>query len=201
LLALKQEPVGRIVLAVHHLAGQFHDFLNLYRDLLPLVTVVEEPIPLGTGGALRHAAHQVRSRTFVALNGDSWLLQPLGPVMAQHAARRRAFTMVVVRANHVHGGVRAKGLISIGPQDEILGFSTGDSQGQGWVNGGCYVIETHAVLGWPAGSYDLERRFMSLVPQGQGGAYRSTGSLLDIGTPECYALAHRLLSPQEAVVP
>lgn len=198
LLALKEERVGRILLAAHHLAGDFREFLHAHRKLLPDVTVVEEPVPLGTGGALRHAAQQVGSRTFLALNGDSWLLQPLEPVMTQHAHRHAAFTMVVVRAEQMLGTARAKGRISLGPQDDILDFSTEAGQADGWINAGRYVIDTDLVLTWPAGRYDLEDRFMSLVPPGRGCAFRSNASLLDIGTPECYALANRLLVAPEA---
>ena len=45
--------------------------------------------------------------------------------------------------------------------------------------------------GWPEGSYDLEQRFLSLVPRGSGWALPSEEPFLDIGTPDCYELANQ----------
>ena len=193
LLALRQEGCARFVLAAHYLAEQFRDFARRYAAMLPDVTVVEESEPLGTGGALQYAVSQVRSPVFVAVNGDSWGLQPVAPVLGEHERKHAVFTMVVVRAPRVEGGARAKGLVATGPGDEITGFSTPDATGKGWVNAGCYVLNKDLVLGWPPGRYDLERNFMTLVPPGRGYVFRSAGSLLDIGTPDCYARAEALL--------
>ncbi len=193
LLALRQEGCARFVLAAQYLAEQFRAFARTYADWLPDVTVIEEPEPLGTGGALRHAVGQVRSSLFLVVNGDSWGLQPVAPVVSAHRRTSALFTMVVVRADRVAGGARAKGLVTIGPQDEIVGFSTPSTTGEGWVNAGCYVVNTELVLGWPSGRYELEREFMALVPAGRGRVFRSKGALLDIGTPDCYARAERLM--------
>lgn len=194
LTALKQEGVSRVILAAHYLAHRFREFAQEYAEALPHVAVVEEPLPLGTGGALRFAAQYVRSSVFIALNGDSWMAQPVSPVLAEHARRDRAFTMVVVRAERVEGMARNKGLVSLGPGRTVIGFSTGDAGPDRWVNAGLYVIERDLVSGWPSGRYDLERNFMSLVPPGEGRAFCSDERLLDIGTPDCYERANRILS-------
>ena len=194
LTALKHEGVSHIILAVRYLAQHFREFAASYAHLLPQVTVIEEPAALGTGGALRHAAQAIRSPVFVALNGDSWMLQPIEPILAEHARRQARFTMVVVRADQVEGPARDKGLVLFGPQGELLGFSTGDGQADRWVNAGLYAIDREVVLAWPQGAYSLEERVMSLVPPGGGRVYCSEGRLLDIGTPDCYAQAGRVLA-------
>ena len=197
LMAMRREGVGRIILAVQYLASRFHEFLRDYADCLPNVTLVEEHSPVGTGGALRHAATHVESTRCVALNGDSWIAQPLAPVITQHVQTGGTFTMVVVQASRVEGGVRHKGLVSLGPRDAMLGFTTGDGTDDGWVNAGCYVLNTDLALGWPEGRYDLESRVLSLVPAGQGYTFRSNESLLDIGTPDCYERANRAFASSE----
>lgn len=194
LLALQQEGCARFVLAAQYLAEQFRDFARKYASELPDITVIEEPEPLGTGGALRYAAPHVRSRAFAVLNGDSWVAQPLTPVLAAHARTEALFTMVVVRADRVEGGARAKGVVVAGTDDIITGFSTPRSAEEGWVNAGCYVLNKDLVLGWPQTRYDLEREFMALVPTGRGCMFRSSGVLLDIGTPDCYARAEATLA-------
>ena len=198
LLALQQEGCSRFVLAAQYLADQFRDFARQHAGLLPDVTVIEEPEPLGTGGALRYAVPHVRSRTFAVLNGDSWVLQPLAPVLRDHARTHALLSMVVVRADHVAGGARAKGVVVTGTDDVITGFSTPRAAEEGWVNAGCYVLNKELVLGWPSERYDLEREFMTLVPAGRGVAFRSEGSLLDIGTPDCYARAGTMLASPSA---
>jgi NDP-sugar pyrophosphorylase family protein len=186
---LQREGLTRIILAVHYLAERFHEFLREYASRLPAVTIVEEPAPLGTGGALRHAAQRIGSSPFAALNGDSWVRQPLAAVVAEHVRKGSAFTMVVVRAEQVEGGARNKGEVSLGAHEELLGLSTADTVSSGWVNAGCYVLNRELVLGWPSGRYDLEPHLMSLVPPGRGYVVRSDESLLDIGTPDSYDMA------------
>jgi NDP-sugar pyrophosphorylase family protein len=191
LRALRAEGFRRILLAVHYLAPQFHLFARTYAGEFPELTVVEESIPLGTGGALRHVVQQVQSPVFLALNGDSWGVPGVLPVLESHARRGARFTMVVVRAEHVEGNAHHKGMVTLGPDEEIRGLTTGDASGPRWVNAGVYALDRDLVQGWPEGSYDLEQHFLSLVPRGSGWACASEAALLDIGTPDCYELASR----------
>ena len=193
LQVLKGAGSGRVILAVHYLADQFRAFADRYASSVPALTIVEEPTPLGTGGALRHALAAVQTIRFAAFNGDSWLEQPLRPVLTQHLQRGASFTMVVVPAAQLVGGARRKGVVTIGPNQEILGCSTPEVIVDGWVNAGCYVLETALVQRWPSGRYDLEQELMSLVPLGEGQVFYSSSSLVDIGTPECYARAQQVV--------
>lgn len=195
LLGLREEGFARILLAAHYLAEQFEAFVSAHQDLGLTLRLLVEPEPLGTGGALRHAACHVPSPVFIAMNGDGWGYQPVAPLLAEHARGDRRLTMVVVRADRVEGGARRKGIVSLGADGGILGFETGDAAADQWVNAGCYVLDRAMVRAWPEGAYDLEQRVMSLVPPGSGYVWRSGGSLLDIGTPDCYVhFASRNLS-------
>lgn len=191
LRALRAEGMTRILLAVHYLAPQFYEFVRTYREEFPNLTVVEERIPLGTGGALRHAVRQVRSSIFMALNGDCWGVKAVTPVLEAHVRRGARMTMVVVRAEQVEGNARHKGMVALDPDGRIQGVATGDASGPQWVNAGVYALDRELVQGWPEGSYDLEHRFLSLVPRGSGWAWTSEEPLLDIGTPDCYERANQ----------
>ena len=188
LLGMKQEGFSRFILTTHYLAEKFHDFVSTYGDLRNDTVVVTEDKPLGTGGALRNAASYVRSATFIGLNGDSYVSQPLMPVLDFHARMGNCFTMVAVRADNVLGGTANKGLLHIGAHCKITGFSPSGG-GLGWVNAGIYVLNRAMVLSWPSGPYSVEESLMSLLGPTEGHVFCSEGRLLDIGTPECYARA------------
>ncbi len=188
---LQQEGFRQFILSAHYLADQFEIFARTYERTFPGIVVVIEPAPLGTGGALRHVAERVRSTVFVVLNGDSWVSQPVTPVLKQHAAAWRALTMVVVDASQVEGGAVKKGLCRLGPTGELLGFTTPEAAHAGWVNAGMYVLDREMVRSWPAGSYSFEQELPKLVSGRSAGVFCSTGRLLDIGTPECYAWANK----------
>jgi DNA-binding MarR family transcriptional regulator len=71
LLRLKEEGFRRFMLAAHYLPEQFEAFVERHRDPFPGLRLVVEPKPLGTGGALRHAADHVESTHFLLL-GSPW---------------------------------------------------------------------------------------------------------------------------------
>ena len=193
LLQLEREGFARFVLACHYLPDNFRALLSTYGDLFPQVKLVVEPEPLGTGGALRHAAAHVSSSPFIAINGDSWVSQPLEPVLAEHLRLNRSFTVVAVPATNVEGGALNKGVWRVGPKGEVAGFATEELVSQGWVNAGIYILEKSFVLSWPDGSYSLEKNLPTLLNGKEAGVFCSTARLLDIGTPDCYKNASRLL--------
>ena len=197
---LQQEGCTRAIVAAHYLAEQFRAFIAAHRAVMPGLELVVEPEPLGTGGALRYAADVVQSETFVALNGDSWLNQPVAPVLEAHRQQGVAVTMVVVRARRVEGSAQDKDAVVIGPQHDIRGFTrAGAADDERWMNAGCYVLERRAVQRWPRGAYVFEARLPSLVTPAQSRVFYSEESLLDIGTPACYAQANEAWPASVAV--
>jgi len=193
---LQEEGFGRFVLSAHYLAEQFRAFAQEHRRALPDIEVVAEPMPLGTGGAVRYAAGAVGSPDFLVINGDSWVSgQRFTPVFAAHERKRRAFTAVAVDAAKVQGGALNKGVWSVNASGGILGFSTESCVTGSWVNAGIYVLNRAMVGEWPEGAFSLEQSFPSLLAGRPCGVFCSTGRLLDIGTPECYQLAQQQIAP------
>jgi histidinol-phosphate phosphatase family protein len=188
---LRREGARRILLAAGYLGEQFKSFVrDAARDLAgPGPEVLVEPEPLGTGGALRHAAEAVRTETFIAMNGDSWFAQPLAPVLQDHARAGRDATVVVIPTASVEGNTRAKGVWRVGAGGQLEGFETLAQAREGWVNAGLYVLDRQLVRGWPAGRFSLEEEFPRLLQGKAAGAFCSRHRLLDIGTPDCYARA------------
>ena len=200
ILNLKSQGFTRFILAAHYLSDQFEAFLSDCAAHLPEVELVIEPEPLGTGGALCHAVGSVRSATFIALNGDTWCSQPLVPVLTDHQRAERVFTVVAVAASNVEGGAFQKGVWRIGLEGNVEDFTTEQNVLEGWVNAGIYVLDRSMVGSWPEGRYSLEENLPALLNGKEARVFCSSGSLLDIGTPQTYEQAGRILQPFEPMV-
>src|SRR5947207_8867139 len=66
---LRRHGVNDVILSCGFLAGGVRDVLGEGKDLGVRLRYVEEPVPLGTGGALRFAGDLLDER-FLMLNGD-----------------------------------------------------------------------------------------------------------------------------------
>lgn len=172
---------------VHFAAGFKAEFLADWLRNTPAgrgATLSTEPQPLGTGGALRYCAPQVRSDPFFVLNGDS-----LSPRL-EFAAMLRAFT----RDGH------ARVLIAVAPIEEAGRFGTVEfddarqitafrekaSRSAGWVNAGVYLMNRAALDLIPAGrKVSIEEEiFPALTAAGHLHAFPIQPPMLDMGTPD-----------------
>jgi D-glycero-alpha-D-manno-heptose 1-phosphate guanylyltransferase len=192
--SLQEEGFRRFILAAHYLPDQFHAFLSAYQSLLSDVELIVEPKALGTGGGLRYATERVCSETFVAMNGDCWIAQPLLHALRDHIRSSADFTAVVIKASQVEGGALNKGLWQLGPQQALIDFETKEDVEEGWVNAGTYVLEKKMVSSWPGGSYSLEENFSILLKSKKAIACCSESRLIDIGTSQVYERAQSLLA-------
>lgn len=183
LRSLKKQGFENFILAVHHLAEQFEDFAKSFQEEFPNLKCLREPAPLGTGGALRHAASHVSSETFVAMNGDSFVPQPLLPVLKFHVEKKSLFTLVAVPTEKVAVEFHNKGGLEIGANNELMSFRGHQTLREKWVNAGIYAASRSAVLCWPPEFFNLENRLESLLEPAKAFAFKSDRCLLDIGTP------------------
>ncbi len=179
--------VARIVLALGHRHEQVLDHLRRYRpagcELVPSV----EPSPLGTGGALRLAAEQVRSDRALVLNADSFTRADLCAFAAFHRQHAAAWSLVLTACEDAS----RYALVETDDAGAVRRFAGPPSAGRGYINAGLYLAERPAMLDWiPAGqSVSLEH---DVFPQhgGQGlWGWRGTFPFIDIGTPESYRQA------------
>jgi mannose-1-phosphate guanylyltransferase len=150
---------------------------------------LEEPRPLGTGGALKFAEELLEERFFM-LNGDVLTDIDLGEQLRQHERTGARVTLALIEVDDPS----AYGLVRRRPDLAVMEFvekPSSDEIDSRLVNAGAYIIERE-VLGEmaPAGSrISIERDlFPALVDRGLFG-YRASGYWLDIGTPERYLQA------------
>jgi len=150
---------------------------------------VEEPEPLGTGGALKFAGDLLDERFFM-LNGDVLTDMDLTAQLAQHdrTGARATLALVPVEDPSAYGLVRCGADGSVTEFLEKPGAAEIDTN---LINAGAYILERSVLDGMPpAGTnVSIEREvFPALVGDGLYG-YESDGYWLDIGTPERYLQA------------
>ncbi len=185
---LKEHGVDRVVMSCGHLAHGVRNVLGDGSALGMDIRYVEEPRPLGTGGAVKYA-EELLDKRFVMLNGDVLTDFDLSAQIAEHersgARATLALTPVDDPTNY--------GLVRIGEGGEVSEFvekPSADLVDSANVSAGVYVLE-RSVLdslehGKPA---SIERDvFPQLVSAGLQG-YVVSGYWLDIGTPERYLQA------------
>ena len=150
------------------------------------VRYVEEPTPLGTGGALRYAGDLLDDR-FVMVNGDVLSDLDLSAQLAQHeqTGARATIALVPVEDPSMYGLVRLQ------PDKAVREFvekPSPDEIDTDLINAGAYVLERSILDEMaPAGTnISIEREvFPKLVGRGLYG-FAGRGYWLDIGTPERY---------------
>jgi len=193
---LRRHGFQRVTLAV----GRQSDMIGLHfghRTFGLDLVYSAEPVPLGTGGALGNAAVLLQSDTALVTNGDSYTDVDLSQFVIEHRARRADLSLVVVP----HDGRGDCGVVSVDRSGKVEWFREKSySSGTQYVNAGVYIVPKALLSLIPPGiEISLEKE---LLPQWlKRGmhlrAFVSTGECVDIGTPDRYCRAQRILANAE----
>src|SRR3954464_417176 len=182
---LRAHHVDDVVLSCGHLAAGVREVLGDGSSLGMSLRYLEEPRPLGTGGALKFAEDLLDER-FLMLNGD--VLTDID-VSAQIAAHERSGARATLALYPVEDPT-AYGLVRLNPDASGSEFAEKPAPDQidtNNISAGVYVLEKSVLdlltKGEPA---SIERDvFPRLVGNGLYG-HVSEGYWKDIGTPERY---------------
>jgi mannose-1-phosphate guanylyltransferase len=182
---LRRYGVTEAVLSCGFLASGVRDVLGDGDRYGLRLRYVEEPEPLGTAGALRHAGEHLDER-FLVLNGDILTDIDLGAQLAQHerTGAQATLALIAVEDPSAYGMVRLDGdgsvLEFLEKPDEI-------GAGDQLVSAGAYVLERSVLdLIEPGRAVSIEREIWpALIGNGLYG-HVASGYWLDIGTPERY---------------
>jgi NDP-sugar pyrophosphorylase family protein len=158
------------------------------------VTVSIEPQPLGTAGAIGHARRWC-TRTFLVVNGDTFIDVDLAGLLDAHGRQRAAVTIAAVRTEDAgrFGALEVEEPPAQipGGGSAIRGFREKDAAvGPGLINGGVYVIQPEVVAEIPAGravSFERETLPGLLAAGARLWAVPQQGAFVDIGTPSSWA--------------
>lgn len=180
---------------VSHMHEQYSEIGHALRDKNARFSVVREPAPAGTGGALLQAREHL-DEEFLLLNGDSmfdfdWrdlttLETPdgwLGRLALRQVADTARYGLVDLDGN------------------KIREFSTSDSANPGLINGGVYLLRRDILDRIERTPSSLERDVLPrLAEEGRlyGRAY--DGYFIDIGVPEDLARAEKEMKSRRPTI-
>src|SRR5947209_5280964 len=185
---LSDHGVEDVILACGFMADRLRAELGDGTTLGDRLRYVEEPEPLGTGGALKFAQDLLEERFFM-LNGDVLTDIDLTAQLRQHerTGARATLALIAVDDPSAYGLVRLDDDHCVKEFVEKPGPEQIDTH---LISAGAYIVEREILDGMPpAGTnVSIEREvFPVLVGRGLFG-YVADGYWLDIGTPERYLL-------------
>lgn len=186
---LRRHGVDDVILSCGFMAEGVRSVLGDGASLGLRLRYLEEPQPLGTGGALKFAEELLQDRFFM-LNGDVLTDLDLTELLELHERTGARATLALMQVEDPS----AYGLVSRAEDHSVTAFieKPGPEQRDAaLVNAGAYVLQREILAAMaPAGTkFSIERDvFPTLVGHGLFG-YAAYGYWLDIGTPERYLQA------------
>ena len=184
--------ISRFILSVGYLNQSISShFGDSYRSVQ--IDYVQENIPLGTGGGLLMAAKNL-AEPFLLLNGDTFFEVDLNDLCLFHNEHDAEWTMSLFRSKDLD---RYMG-VDLEDNGEILSLQSGGNELTLLANGGVYLVNPSPLKKLNYKPYtksslenDLLPKFISLG----GGLYglESSGKFIDIGVPEDYYRAQKIL--------
>jgi NDP-sugar pyrophosphorylase family protein len=190
---LRQVPeIDEAILSLNYQPRRIEEIFGEGEGLGLRLRYVVEPMPLGTGGAIRYAGDQL-TESVVVFNGDVLTEVDLGAVLRLHRERRAKATIVLTPVENP----RAYGLVETDDSGSILRFLEKPGEDEitcNTINAGIYVLEPDTFERIPKDTaWSIERSFFpSLIERGETFvAYVYDGYWIDIGTPAKYLEVHR----------
>jgi len=189
---LRQVPeIDEVILSLNYQPRRIEEIFGEGEGLGLRVRYVVEPMPLGTGGAVRYAGDSL-TESVVVFNGDVLTQVDLGAVLRLHRERKAKATIVLTPVENP----RAYGLVETDVRGNILRFLEKPGESEitcNTINAGIYVLEPDTFDRIPKDTaWSIERSFFpSLVERGETFvAYVYDGYWIDIGTPAKYLQVH-----------
>jgi mannose-1-phosphate guanylyltransferase len=186
---LRRHGVDEAILSCGFMADGVRAVLGDGDGLGVRLRYVEEPEPLGTGGALKLAEDLLQER-FLMLNGDQLTDLDLTAQLRQHerTGARATLALIAVSDPSSYGLVRQRDDLSV---SGFLEKPNAEEIDTNLVNAGVYVLDRSVVSEMAAAGtrISIERDvFPRLVDRGLYG-YEASGYWMDIGTPGRYLQA------------
>ncbi len=195
ILYLRGQGISEIVLGVGYLASYVRERFGNGRALGVKLKYSEEPRPLGTAGAIRNAARHLTD-DFLVLNGDTFIDVDVAELRAFHDQHSSDVTIVTTDGYYGRGG-----LIQAAKNGRVRRFEECPDEEaararQGHANAGMYIFNPRILpLVRPHERSFLERDLFPVLLREKYRvfAFPAVGDYIDIGSPDRYAQAQKVL--------
>lgn len=195
LLLLKRYGITDIVINLHHHGQQIADALGDGRAMGLTLHYSWEPTILGTGGGIKQARRLLGEKTFLVINSDILIDLNLDKVVEFHH-RKKSTVSLVVRADP---DADRYGVLELDGKDRIhtmLGRGGVGSAGhRRFMFTGVHVLEPSVFDAIPGhGFSSITDVYISMLQRDERlFGYVMKGTWMDLGTPERYQHANKLL--------
>ena len=182
--------VDTVVLPVNYLGELIRQHFEDHPD--PRLVLVDEPEPLGTGGAIK-AVEDYFEGPFLVFNADIVSSVNLGDFAKYHVAKKGKASISLWKVDEPwHFGV-----IVPGEKGQIKSFVEKPPKGKepsNLINAGHYMVDLSVLDLIPKDKFvSLEREiFQPLAAEGKMFGFEFAGHWVDCGRPETYLEAHRV---------
>ena len=193
---LAQGGVDCVWLATQHGAWTYRKWLGEYGDSLPIpVDIIDEKVPLGTGGAIKHSIQSIldrrvfkKDRWFFIYNGDivhnddTLVARMLSVANSNFIGHNNCLAGYEVPASQA----TQYGQIEIDDIFRVKAFKEKQhSDVPVWINAGLYLFDKSRILGYKKEKFSIERDYFEPHPQWNYMMPMREGSKwLDVGTEE-----------------
>ena len=183
---LLSEGVAKFILALGNQSDQVQEYLDNNWPGLDKVYAVE-PFPLGTGGAIKHAASFAKQQHVLIINGDTLFKANLDAAALFRETTGAACTLLLKPLTNFN----RFGTVQIDNEKRVTGFVEKQPCASGLINAGVYLLDLKQwkAQNWPqVFSFEsdyLQQKFNSVKMMG----HVQDAYFIDIGIPEDYERA------------
>ncbi|MEM7182560.1 MAG: nucleotidyltransferase family protein [Spirochaetota bacterium] len=176
--------VSRFVLSIGYKKDTIREYFRESFQGIPISYAIEDE-PLGTGGAIIESLKYIKSKSFLLLNGDSFLQVSLRDLQRQFQENSSDIEMVLKPMEDFerYGSVILDG-------ESVIGFQEKKYQKSGLINGGIYLMKTSLFHQDFPRKFSFESDFLEKnISDLKINAYLCNGYFVDIGVPSDYLQA------------
>lgn len=185
---LDRNGFSKIFLAVRYRGAQIIDYFSYFYKDLRLQYVIED-LPLGTGGAVKNALKECKSKNVMVLNGDTFFDINYKEFIQFHKQSKADISVAIKK--YLDGD--RYGSIEMGEDLKIKSFEEKTNTNM-WMNGGAYILKRKIFEDWACTHFSLEKDFMPWALENKNVfGFPSQGYFIDIGVPDDFIKAQKEL--------
>ena len=177
-----QHSIRNIYLSLYYKPEYFIDYLKR-SQYSKYITPIVEPVPLGTGGAVKYVISNTDiTSQFYVINGDSLSSINLDEMQRKYNSSNFKSLVGVSQVTNSN----RYGTVNI-YEDLVTEFVEKGNMSNGWINNGHYLLGTESLAGYED-AFSIEKTlFPNLVKNKQLGVYKvHNDDFIDIGVPRDY---------------